>query len=697
MLTSKGVGAIGKSYNGLSILLLLFVSAVAFAGQAPAAAAAAPAADPVSSVTVQAGCPGHTLSLRFTNNVPQYVTANPQFQPLNFTVAACALRRGGFSTSLLPPIFFLRGTNVTVRLLSPFPSCELLLPARAWMPEHRPNPSGSLPPLQTSAINATSQLIKIPYNAPIGLYSFSWSEICGTNTFGGPPMINNRFTAYFWVIFNASPGSRDADVMNTLNMTEYNAWVLGTTDRAYFGTSTVAAGGVKDVTGRVEGGAVDFTLGPQRAEVYLAAMKLVDSAMAWTSAANSVTSIANGASTGLPSGWPVPPGKFLNASSYSVPYVLRQVARGAANKLCGQCMVYGAVGAAEARALGIPARMVTTVNSLVGAKGAAGSWTWNFHVWDEVWLNSVTAGTWSAFDPSRGLAFGHTAITPVGPSARTAPVFAGRFARGNLPPGGLAACMPNPPGCRSVAWVMGARGNRIDVTSAYVPGGLPDPLSIPGLVTVAFDKPSYLYGDNIAVTVTVQNPYPYSVEAGVTTTLYADEFEGINLEGPWPLSSIPEYPGHSILLPPSGHAATTFVFSPADYKINGELAAYATAYFGNDATSSAAQFTQVSSGLVTQVTAPSSVLVNQQFSLTLQVTNQLSTSVSGTHVTVFLPDYDVAAGPADDVIPSLAPGQTVTIVLPLKITIPGLEVLSMEAYSPDAGGSVAVQSVSVTG
>ena len=190
----------------------------------------------------------------------------------------------------------------------------------------------------------------------------------------------------------------------------------------YFGQSsaTTATNTVKTVTNKYMGGPITFTLGPQKAVVYLAAMGMVDSAKAWNRANSSVSAIARGASNGLPSGWPVPAGKSL---IYDVPLLLTRLQNPAtAATVCGQCMVYGAVGDALSRSIGVPARMATTINSIAAgvmpadkATAPPAAWTWNFHVWDEVWLNRVTNMNWSAFDPSKGNAFGHTPINPIGP------------------------------------------------------------------------------------------------------------------------------------------------------------------------------------------------------------------------------------------------------------------------------------------
>src|SRR5580658_8535622 len=74
---SSGRSAPGKKGRKAKIFLLLaaflFLSSASIQGPLFHPAAAAAATDPPSSVTVLAGCT-YFSSLRFTNNVPQYVT-----------------------------------------------------------------------------------------------------------------------------------------------------------------------------------------------------------------------------------------------------------------------------------------------------------------------------------------------------------------------------------------------------------------------------------------------------------------------------------------------------------------------------------------------------------------------------------------------------------------------------------------------
>jgi hypothetical protein len=681
-----------RSKDVAILLLAALISLSSLQGVSSVLPAASGATDPVSSVTVLAGCT-YSSSLRFTNNVAQYVTANPQYQRLNFTSSTC-LGGGGVGgfripqPKSVPPIFFLRGTTVTIKAVCPTsPECFFVL-NRNPQAQHDPT-SSSVPNLEINLINGSAISITIPPNAGIGRYNFLGK--IQVSPAEAPCPLLDPFSAWFWVIYNATPGSTDADV-NGLNATAYNQYVLGQTDTAYFGQSTSmsATYSVKTVTNRYMGGPITFTLGPQKAVVYLAAMNIVDNARAWVTANSSVFAIARGASNGLPSGWPVPSGKSL---LYDVPLLLTRLQNPTtAATLCGQCMVYGAIGDALSRSIGVPTRMATTINSIARgvmpadkATAPPGAWTWNFHVWDEVWLNQVTRMSWSAFDPSKGNAFGHTPINPIGPiptnampaGSTPATSFARRFATGMLPGAAIGTCP-----CSSTAFVTSASGTRGTDTAAYV-SPLPDPAPPTGPVTVTFDRASYAFGDTIVVNVTVTNPYPFGVSASAEVSLDAVAFGDINLEGPWPVATV----NSTIALPPDGVASQTFDFPPGGYQTSGDFVALAQVDLG-PSNASGFGYTSVTSGLSLTLSAPSTVSTGQDFNTTVQVTNDLATTVDGATVGLSLPTDVTPLDPANFTVSSIGPGAVENFTIEMQAgSVPELYVISAEASTPGGGTS----------
>ncbi len=83
------------------------------------------------------------------------------------------------------------------------------------------------------------------------------------------------------------------------------------------------------------------------------------------------------------------------------------------NHPTGQCMDFGGLMAAMARAIGVPSRLVTCAYCHSGLG-------YEYHVWTEVWLNEVDGGAWSAVD----------SMEDIGPVPRNDPYFRGQLTDG---------------------------------------------------------------------------------------------------------------------------------------------------------------------------------------------------------------------------------------------------------------------------
>ena len=79
----------------------------------------------------------------------------------------------------------------------------------------------------------------------------------------------------------------------------------------------------------------------------------------------------------------------------------------------GQCMDFGGLLAAMVKAIGVPVRTVTCVLCHSGVD-------YDYHVWNEVWLNEVNPGAWSAVD----------GMADVGPVPREDPYFQAQLTGG---------------------------------------------------------------------------------------------------------------------------------------------------------------------------------------------------------------------------------------------------------------------------
>src|SRR4029077_18005099 len=113
---------------------------------------------------------------------------------------------------------------------------------------------------------------------------------------------------------------------------------------------------------------------------------------------------------------------------------------------------------------------------------------------------------------------------------------------------------------------------------------------------------AYTFGDNVSATVTINNPYPFTIRPSANVTLAAQEFEGVNLEGPWPVATY----NATFVIPPNGVATETFDFTTDKYRLNADYVALATVNLG-PSSAVAYDFTEVSSGLSTVLNAPDEV------------------------------------------------------------------------------------------
>lgn len=64
----------------------------------------------------------------------------------------------------------------------------------------------------------------------------------------------------------------------------------------------------------------------------------------------------------------------------------------------GQCMDFGGLLAAFGRSVGVPTRMINCVSCYDNYNDME----WNYHVWNEVWLENGSSGTWYPADGTYG-------------------------------------------------------------------------------------------------------------------------------------------------------------------------------------------------------------------------------------------------------------------------------------------------------
>ncbi len=508
-----------------------------------------------------------------------------------------------------------------------------------------------------------------------------------------------------FVVFNALSSSQDTNVNNnSFTQAQFNFYVIGKLDWAYNSSPDSSdPGKVKDVRGDYEGGMATWVLRPQKKIVYAKTFQLVDAATAWFSAENSTNAITKDlpGNLNLPSGWPSPPGfqRADEAAGRDVPSILDRLVHPpvGAPPLCGQCMVYAGITGALTRSIGIPNRMVTTVNSIVGTKNATGSWTWNFHVWNEAWLNELAwdvAETehWAAHDASMGSAFG-TNVTSVLPTKRIASSFAIRFGKGVLGAGGPAN--ETRAFTTTGTTFFGLLPVRKIVTGCYVPDPatavdpstgcrqpkLSDPSGTTSPVTVSFTKPTYAFGQNITAKVSVANNGTSTFSTSLNFLLGAESIEGLNLRGPWAVFNVTT----SIIVPPGNNVTVPFNIPASSYLLNGGFVGMAKISPQNN---TALARVTVSPGINTTITGSESIPAGTSTTYTAKVKNILPTTVHNINVTALVPGYLNATGPTDVFIPTLAPNATFTFTFTLKPPSSGSDVIELSAVSNETGASL---------
>lgn len=235
----------------------------------------------------------------------------------------------------------------------------------------------------------------IPADAALGLHHFEIS--LNRNTGSGIVLQDRKTSPEFYVIFNPfnddSDPRKDTDVYNYyFSPTELNHYSLSGIDINYYGQDYID---FEWVWGRE----VVWLLNmfdpiiflPVMAEVQgvrsaKEAVRLLTGKDRWD---HRVSDIVRKDSDIIDGEWnSSTPGFTFNW--LSAPAIMSFWNWGEAHPM-GQCMDFGGLLAAMVKAIGVPVRTVTCVLCHSGVD-------YDFHVWNEVWLNEVNPGAWSAVD-----------------------------------------------------------------------------------------------------------------------------------------------------------------------------------------------------------------------------------------------------------------------------------------------------------
>jgi len=326
----------------------------------------------------------------------------------------------------------------------------------------------------------------------------------------------------------------------------------------------------------------------------------------------------------------------------------------------GQCMDFGGLVSAFARAIGIPARMLTCVNCADGHGGV-----WNFHVWNEVWINDVSSTSWSPADGTYG----------IGPTTRQ------------------DSFIQEEVSTSMGIYTYDARtGNKVNILSDYrsLSSFGPEPTEITAqsqaiALMIDTSQPVYEFGDAITIVVTATNNSTVSYSGVLHTSVSAVDYSGAH--------EFYTYPARNVTVPAGGTVVEIYSLSRSDYKWNGDFMASATLDTANAST----EF-KIRDGLDLLLVSPDEVVVGQLFDVSLRITNTLSVPIADLSIEVYFPSsVSGVSNPASLTIPSLAAGEAYVASWTVSVSNQGMQSIVAYASSTDAGYDQAYASFTALG
>jgi hypothetical protein len=469
--------------------------------------------------------------------------------------------------------------------------------------------------------------ITFPGNVPVGSYALKVSAY--RNTAEGSAFLFSRVTPDFYEIFN--PWSEyDTDVHRSDFSPKELQW---------YAESGISYG--------YYGGKISWHLGPYRDEVFLPAIgeiagersahiamgKLVNKTK-WDDGSPAASEILDGCWEGC-KGPLFPQGNIPNLISWwnngkHHPY--------------GQCMHFGALASAFARAVGIPARMVTCIE----CKG------WNFHVWSEVWLNANDSSEWSVVDGAYQM----------GPMTRQNP-----FVQDEV-------------STSTGIFIYDAQtGHKQDILGEYQPSPLVNQPSLTKIssseaitLLVGTYRALYNFGDTVTILITTTNSstsdFSGKLKMNVSILNYAETHE------------FHTYPTRTVTIPAGGTGVETYMLSLPQYRWNGDFLVSA-----NLDTALAQSEFSIKDGLDLKVLATGEdILVGDLVTISFYMTNTLPVPISDLDLQAYFPAMlNDAPTPVYVTLLSLAAGDVYTALWTMYASEPGTQTVQVLASSPDAG------------
>ena len=353
--------------------------------------------------------------------------------------------------------------------------------------------------------------------------------------------------------------------------------------------------------------------------------------------------------------------------TYNVPNIINTWLNNPGNNPYGQCMQFGGLGTSLLRSVGIPSKMITTID---GKKAHDPQYDWQgtFHVWSEAWINNE----WKPIAT--------TYQDPNGPGSRCDALYQTEI-RSNTEVDGS----PDDDGFVNNVftdqvvshWIFWWKLDREDILRKYKAcTGLASTsrLDLSALgnqikINVTTDKTQYALGEDVLLNITVINNMNTPITKNLVTELTEDRGSGV-IRYVWRDTqsiSVPEYYSET----------KTYILSQEDYSTDGKYRVLS--YL--DSIINSTQF-NITGGLNLSVTLPETVLINETFDVALETKNILGIPIPNIEIHADFPYYaDVTGASINFTIPSLAPGATNTTTWVLSMPDDGYKSMVFSAQS----------------
>ena len=481
----------------------------------------------------------------------------------------------------------------------------------------------------------------IPADAPIGLYTVKVAAY--RNTGEGSIFQDSEILADFYVIFNPwnddDDPRYDDDVYNSnFDSTELSWYAESGTGKNYYpdGNDTV-----------------EWLLSPFNEDIFLpvinevegvdsalTAMQMLVDKTRWDDSTPSDSEILEGRWGGslIP----------YKKNWRNVPDIMSEWDNGNKHPT-GQCMDFGGLVSAFARAVGVPARMLTCVNCADGHGGV-----WNFHVWNEVWVKNNTSSTsWSPADGTYNL----------GPTTRQDSFIQEEVSTST-----------------GIYTYDAHTSSKVDLLSEYgvsirtrmKPSEVTTALQAIAL-TVDTDQPVYNFGNTVTIVVTATNSSASEFSGGLQTSVFFVDYTGAH--------EFHTLPTRNVTVPAGGAVVEIYTLPQVDYEWNGDFLASATL----DTASGEAKFS-IEDGLDLQLKTPNEIVVGDSLNVSLYVTNTLTVPVFDLNVEVYFPpSVSGVSNPTYLTVPSLAAGDAYATSWTVSVSDSGIQPVTAYASSADAG------------